>query len=168
LPICDVDGPRHAAEVAMRRVYVITGLTFLLLAVFLGYHASALRYYTPLGPGPGFFPVWLCGLLGLLAVVVIAQAVVAKPEALPDEFFATRSGYRRIAAVLLGLLAVAILMPTFGFRLTMLVFYVALPSLLGRRHPLETLLLAFAGSFGVFYLFVEFLSQPLPVGIFGI
>jgi putative tricarboxylic transport membrane protein len=152
----------------MRRVYVVTGITFLLLAAFLGYHASALRYYTPLGPGPGFFPMWLCGLLGLLALVVIAQAVFAKSEPLPDDFFASRSGYRRIATVLIGLLAVAILMPTFGFRLTMLAFFLALLSLLGRRHPLETLLLALAGSFGVFYLFVEFLSQPLPVGIFGI
>jgi putative tricarboxylic transport membrane protein len=152
----------------MRRVYVITGLAFLLLAALLGYHAFALRYYTPLGPGPGFFPLWLCGLLGVLALVVIVQAVLARPEALPDDFLASRSGYRRIAAVVVGLLAVAILMPTLGFRLTMFAFYVALLSLLGRRHPLETLVLSLAGSFGVFYLFVEFLSQPLPIGTFGI
>lgn len=59
-------------------------------------------------------------------------------------------------------------MPTLGFRLTMLAFFLALLSLLGRRHPLETSILALIGSFGTFYLFVEFLSQPLPVGIFGI
>jgi putative tricarboxylic transport membrane protein len=152
----------------MRRVYVITGLSFLLLAAFLGYHAFALRYYTPLGPGPGFFPLWLCGLLGLLALVVIAQAVFARPEALPDDFFASKAGYRRIATVLVGLLAVALLMPTLGFRLTMFAFYIALLTLLGRRHPLETLALSLVGSFGVFYLFTEFLSQPLPVGKFGI
>jgi hypothetical protein len=27
---------------------------------------------------------------------------------------------------------------------------------------------ALVGSFGAFYLFVEFLSQPLPVGFLGI
>lgn len=151
----------------MRRTYQITGLVFLLLAAFLGYYASGLSYYTPLGPGPGFFPRWLCILLALLAMVVLLQATFRQRDALPEDFFAPASGYRRIAAILVALIAVANLMPTFGFRLTMLVFYLALLSLLGRRHPLETLILALIGSFGTFYLFVEFLSQPLPVGIFG-
>lgn len=160
-----VTGP---SKNAMRRTYQITGLVFLLLAAFLGHHAWGLSYYTPLGPGPGFFPLWLCILLALLAVVVFLQATFRQPVALPENFFAPASGYRRIAAILISLFAVATLMPTFGFRLTMLAFYLALLSLLGRRHPLETLVLAVIGSFGTFYVFVEFLSQPLPVGIFGI
>lgn len=152
----------------MRCVYQITGLVFLLLASFLGYHAFALRYYTPLGPGPGFFPLWLCGLLGLLALVVIFQATFAQSDPLPEDFFPLASGYKRIVAVVAGLVAVALLMPILGFRLTMLGFYLALLTLLGRRHAVETVILALVGSFGTFYLFVEYLSQPLPVGIFGI
>ena len=152
----------------MRRTYQITGLVFLVLAAFLGYHAWGLSYYTPLGPGPGFFPRWLCLLLALLAVVVFLQATFRQPDALPQDFFAPASGYKRIAAILIALFAVAGMMPTVGFRLTMMVFYLALLFLLGRRQPLETLTLAAIGSFGTFYIFVEFLSQPLPVGIFGI
>lgn len=152
----------------MRRTYQITGLVFLLLAAFLGYHAWRLSYYTPLGPGPGFFPLWISILLALLAAFVFLQATFRQPAALPGDFFAPASGYRRIAAILIALFAVANLMPTLGFRLTMLAFYLALLSLLGRRHPLETLILALIGSFGTFYVFVELLSQPLPIGIFGI
>ena len=152
----------------MRRSNQITGLVFLLLSAFLGYHAWRLSYYTPLGPGPGFFPLWICILLALLAAFVFLRATFRESNALPEGFFAPASGYRRIAAVVIALSAVAILMPTLGFRLTMLGFYLALLSLLGRRHPLETLILALIGSFGVFYLFVEFLSHPLPVGVFGI
>ncbi len=152
----------------MRRSYQITGLVFLLLAAFLGYRAWGLSYYTPLGPGPGFFPLWICILLAVLAAFVFLQATFRQPSALPEGFFASASAYRRIAAVLVALLAVATLMPTLGFRLTMLAFYLVLLSLLGRRNPLETLILALIGSFGVFHLFVEYLSLPLPVGMFGI
>lgn len=152
----------------MRRTHQVSGLLFLLVAAFLGYHAWGLSYYTSLGPGPGFFPVWLCILLALLGAIVFLQATVREPVSLPEDFFAPASGYGRIAAVLIALFAVANVMPTLGFRLTMLVFYVGLLSALGRRHPVETLIFAFLGSFGTFYVFVEFLSQPLPVGIFGI
>ena len=151
----------------MRRSYQATGAAFLLLAAFLGYHAWRLSYYTPLGPGPGFFPLWICALLGLLAAFVFLDATFRQPHALPEGFFAPASGYRRIVSVLIALFAVAGLMPTLGFRVTMLAFFLALLSLLGRRHPLETLILALIGSFGTFHLFVEFLSLPLPVGVVG-
>lgn len=152
----------------MRRSHQITGVVVLLVAGFLGYHAWRLAYYTPLGPGPGFFPLWICILLALLATFVVVNATFREPSALPEDFFATAPAYRRIAAVLIALFAVANLMPILGFRLTMLAFYIALLSLLGRRHPLETLTLALIGSFGVFHLFVEFLSLPLPVGVLGL
>ena len=151
----------------MQRAYQITGIVFLLIAAFLGYHALNLRYYTPLGPGPGFFPVWLCGLLALLAVALVVQARFAAAEPLPEDFFAPRSGYLRILVVLIGLFAIPALMPTFGFRLTMLAFYLVLLTFLGRRNPIEIVVLALAGSFGAFYVF-QLLSQPLPVGVFGI
>lgn len=151
----------------MQRTYQITGIVFLLIAVLLGYHSLTLRYYTSLGPGPGFFPIWLCILLGLLAVALIVQARRAAPEPLPDGFFASRAGYFRILVVLVGLFAVPTLMPFFGFRLTMLAFYLVLLIFLGRRNPVEIVVLALAGSFGAFSVF-QLLSQPLPVGVFGI
>jgi len=33
------------------------------MSAFLAREALNLRYYTPLGPGPGFFPLWLAVLL---------------------------------------------------------------------------------------------------------
>jgi putative tricarboxylic transport membrane protein len=152
----------------VRRTYQITGLVFVLLAAFLGYQAAALRYYTSLGPGPGFFPLWLCGLLGVLGVIVALQATFAPAAPLPADFFPSRTGAVRIAAVLVALFAVAFAIRGLGFRLTMLPFFAVLLSTLGRRHPLETAVLSVAGSFGIYYLFTELLSLPLPVGTFGI
>ncbi len=152
----------------MRPVYQITGIAFLLLGAVLAYHALRLRYYTPLGPGPGFFPLWLCGLLMVLALCLCLQARFKNKEPLPADFFPARASAWRIGAVLIGLLAVAALLPLLGFRLTMLGFYLGLLWVLGQRHVFAAIVLALIGSFGTYTLFVEFLSQPLPIGKLGI
>ena len=151
----------------MRRTYQITGLVLLPLALFLGYHASRLSYYTSIGPGPGFFPVWLCGLLALLAIVMIVQASFGSPEPMPVGFFADRLGVLRIAAAVAGLFATAGLMGVLGFRFTTFAFYVVLLLVLGRRNPIEIAALAAVGSLGVYTLFSQVLSRPLPIGALG-
>lgn len=152
----------------MRRVGQLTGCAFFLLSVGLGYASSSLKYYTPLGPGPGFFPVWMCIFLGLLSLCVVVQSSRHSPVGLPNEFFPTRRGALRMLVVVVELFLLALLLPVLGFRLTMLAFYVITLVLLGRRNPFEIVFFALIGSFGAFYLFVEFLSQPLPVGVLGI
>jgi hypothetical protein len=149
-----------------RRAYQLCGLAALLAAALLGYQAVGLRYYTRIGPGPGFFPRWLCGILALLAVVVIVRATwskeVAAPIPLPD-----RQATLRILGVVAALIAVAALTATLGFRLTMLAFYLAVIAVLGRWRWIETPVLALLGSFATYYVFVEWLKLPLPVGILG-
>jgi putative tricarboxylic transport membrane protein len=152
--------------VPARRAYQLSGLAALLVAVVLGYQAAGLTYYTRIGPGPGFFPRWLCGILGLLALVVIARATWSQdagaPIPVPD-----RQAAPRILAVVAALIMVAALTTTLGFRLTMMAFYLTVIAVLGRWRWIETPVLALLGSFVTFYLFVEWLKLPLPVGIFG-
>lgn len=152
----------------MKRWYQITSVMSMLVAVFLAREALKLRYYTPLGPGPGFFPLWLSILLAILAVAMFWQATFGKPEAMPADFYADRSGYLRIGAVVAALVGVIVLMGPLGFRLVMLAFYLFLLTVLGRQHPLVTGIVALAGSFGVYYVFVHWLAVPLPIGLFGI
>ena len=152
--------------VPARRAYQLSGLAALLVAVVLGYQAAGLTYYTRIGPGPGFFPRWLCGILALLALVVIARATWRRTPGRP---FPCPIGKRppRILAVVAALIAVAALTTTLGFRLTMMAFYLAVIAVLGRWRWIETPVLAVLGSFVTFYLFVEWLKLPLPVGVFG-
>jgi putative tricarboxylic transport membrane protein len=150
----------------MRLAYQITGIILLSVALFLGYEASRLTYDTAMGPGPGFFPLWLCGLLGLLALAMLLQATFGKPEPRAGNFFAAPLGYFRIAVAVAGLLATAALMNTAGFSITIFLFYVVLLTALGRRNPVEITAFAALGSFGVYYLFSQLLSRPLPRGPF--
>ncbi|MBS1115750.1 MAG: hypothetical protein H6Q87_134 [candidate division NC10 bacterium] len=152
----------------MRRPYQITSIVLLGLSAFLAREALRLRYYTPLGPGPGFFPLWLAVLLAVLAAAMFWRATFRTPEPMPDGFFADRRGYLRIGAVLGALALVIALLDSLGFCLVMLGFYTFLLLVLGRQHPVVTVVVALAGSVGVYYVFVHWLAVSLPVGIFGI
>ncbi len=152
----------------MKRPYQITSAILLGLSAFLAWEALKLRYYTRLGPGPGFFPLWLAIFLAVLAAAMFWQATFRKPETMPDGFCADRRGYLRIGAVLGALVWVIALMDSLGFCLVMLGFYVFLLLVLGRQHPVVTGIVALAGSFGVYYVFVHWLAVSLPMGIFGV
>jgi putative tricarboxylic transport membrane protein len=152
----------------MRRSYQITGAALLLLAVFVAVESLKLRYYTPLGPGPGFFPFWLAVLLGALAIGMVLQATLGEPEPMPEDFFADRIGYLKMGAVVLALVVVTLALEPLGFCLTMFAVYAFLLLTLGRQRFLVTLLVALGGSFGVYYVFVRWLQVPLPQGLFGL
>ena len=151
----------------MKRPYQVTSVVVMCMAAFLANASLELRYYTPLGPGPGFFPLWLSILLAILAIAMFWQATFGKSDAMPDDFFAGRKGYLRIGAVVAALVGVIALMEPLGFCLVMLAFYLFLLSALGRQHLVVIGLVALAGSLGVYYVFVHWLAVPLPIGLFG-
>ncbi|MEO8305393.1 MAG: tripartite tricarboxylate transporter TctB family protein [Betaproteobacteria bacterium] len=151
----------------MRRTYQFTGSILLCLAVYVGYESLKLRYYTTLGPGPGFFAFWLSLILGVLAAAMMLQATFGRPEPMPPDTFADRGGYLRVGAVALAILAAALLLERIGFRLTMFAVYFFVLRMLGKQSLLTVLVIALMGSFGVYFVFVRWLSVPLPVGVFG-
>lgn len=151
----------------MQRVYQITGLVLLALAAAVVYGALQLRYYTSLGPGPGFFSFWLGLALGLLALAMILQTLRGVPEQLPYDFLPDRAGALRMGAIVLSLLAATLLMERLGFCLTMLLVLVFLLRSLGGFGWIATAITALTGSFGIYYVFVKWLLVPLPAGIFG-
>lgn len=150
----------------MRRAQQIAGLALVALALFLGWQAAQLSYYSSLGPGPGFFPLWLCILLGLLSVAALINSLRGASDPAPP-FWPERTALLRIVTVIVGLAFIAAAMSTLGFPLTMLVFYLVLTLALGSRRPLEILATALIGSFGLYHVFTRYLSQPLPPGVLG-
>lgn len=151
----------------MQRVYRIAGLALLALAAAVVYGALQLRYYTSLGPGPGFFSFWIGIVLGLLALVMIAQTFRQSPEPLAWDFVPDRAGFIRIGLVLLSLLIAALFLERIGFFLTMLVVYMLLLRGLGGYRLLTTAVAAVLVSFGTYYVFVKWLNVPLPSGVLG-
>lgn len=151
----------------MKRTYQITGVVFLLFSAFIVRESLDLKFYTSLGPGPGFFPFWLAVFLGALALGMMYQATFKPQEPMPSDFFAPMKGYLRNLAIILALIFVVVFLDELGFRLSMFAFYMFLLFALGRQNIIVTLLVSLAGSWGVYYVFVEWLKVILPTGMFG-
>ncbi len=152
----------------MKRPYQITGTVVVFFSAFVAVESLSLKFYTSYGPGPGFFPFWISVFLGLLAANMVFRATFQPRDPMPDGFFASKKGYLRVGAILLALVATIVFMDELGFRPMMLLFYLFLLSALGRQNHLVTAAVALAGSWGVYYVFVELLKVPLPIGMFGI
>jgi putative tricarboxylic transport membrane protein len=139
------------------------------LAAVLG--ALPLGYWTELGPGPGFFPLWLGVLLAGLGAGWLLMELRAwrarragVPVALPageDEEVPAYS-LPTAVAIVVSLCILAASLEVVGYQLSMLVFLLFHLLVLGRRGPLESAVISLVGSFGVFVIFTRLLTVALP------
>lgn len=151
----------------MKRAWIAT--SFVLLAFFAVAIAYARDYtmYDALGPGPGFFPFWLA-LVGLvLAGLLLVETAFAKASG-PVDLPRAWQDLIRPLAVLLSLGLCAALLDVLGYRIVAFLFIAGLLLALGARPLWVTLVMALAGSWGVFHVFYFWLKVPLPYGVFGI
>lgn len=151
----------------MTRAHQITAVIIMLVSAYFAWESLDLSFYTPIGPGPGFFPFMISIALGLLGAISMIETTIRPKEQLPPDFWAPRAAYFRIGAVSLALLGTIFLMEWLGFRITMLLFYLLLFFSFGKVRPVWAILVAVAGSVGVYYVFVKWLMIPLPVGPLG-
>jgi putative tricarboxylic transport membrane protein len=151
----------------MRRVHQVAALTILALGAFLLQGALDLHYFTSIGPGPGFFPVWLAAILCLLAALMFLGATFGKTETAPADLFPSRSGVLRVGAVIAALAGAALLLDRIGFSPTMLLMNLFVLLALGRHRLSTVLIVSIVGSFGIGYVFTEWLDVPLPAGELG-
>jgi putative tricarboxylic transport membrane protein len=131
----------------------------LLVFAFFGYESLQLSLRDALGPGPGFFPFWLSVAGGVLALILLVQV--------SRGLFATETDILKfelgpVALVLAGLVGGAACLELLGFRVAMLLMLGYLLLVLGVRNWLAIGVFAAAGSFGVYYVFTDFLKVPLP------
>ncbi len=149
----------------VRRGWQIASVGFLALFLFSIWKAASLPLRDALGPGPGFFPLWL-GIVGsLLAVLLLLEARRARSLASSDDTFMPASDAAlRIVFVLVALAAAAFLFERIGYRFTVIAFALALLPALGIRSVTAIVVFALATSLGVFHVFYHWLKVPLPIG----
>lgn len=148
----------------MKRPYQITALILFFLAALIAYGSLQLKYYTRLGPGPGFFPFWISISLAGLSLVMFYQATFKKSDPRPEDLIDSRIGYLRALCICAAWIWAAAMLERLGFRLAMLVFFPFLLLTLGRVKWYIVVLISLIGSVVTFYVFTILLGAPLPVG----
>ncbi len=146
----------------MKIAQLLAGLIFLGAAVYVMTEALRLKYYDAIGPGAGFFPIWLGLALGLLSLGWLVQVWRGGGGDLGERFLPSRQGMTRVAVIVIALILFVALLSPVGFRLTMLGFLLFMLIVLGRGNLLAKAVIALLGSFGLYYAFYNWLGVPLP------
>ncbi len=146
----------------MQRVQQGAALCFMVFSALVVWDSLDLEYYTKLGPGAGFFPLWLGIGMGVLSTIWLVQVSWRTGPAQDAAFLPVRSGIVRILAITGSLVVAGLLMDLLGFQVTMLLLLVFLLLVLGRQPVWLTVIIALAGSIGVYWVFVAYLDVQLP------
>jgi len=152
----------------VKRGWLVATAAFFALFCFAIWESLSLPQMDALGPGPGFFPLWLALLGAVLSLLLAVET--ARLSSLGDgtSLIPARDAMFRVIAIVVVLAASALALEHFGWRITAtLVALILLPAL-GARSPFAIIPFAAAAGFGVFHVFYHWLKVPLPIGTFGI
>ena len=156
-----------AKQPTMAVAHRTTAIILFVLAAFFGWQAAKLQFYTPVGPGAGFFPICLSVGLGALAAVMFTQSLWSAPESMAADFSPGRQGALRIGATLAGLVFFVLALGPLGFRITTFVLSLCLIHVFGAVRPLVSVPVSAALGLGVYFIFSDVLKIALPTGPFG-
>ena len=139
------------------------GTALVLLAVVTAWETRRLPLGTLHNPGPGYMPLVLALILGLLGVLVALRGggslrlgALRWPEA------------GHAVAILLGCTFAAVALERVGYRLTVIVLVGLLLGVMERKRPAVVAAVALGLSFASFFLFSNLLKVPLPRGPWGL
>ncbi len=151
----------------MTRVHQAASLLIIAFCSWVGITSVQMTYYTSIGPGPGFFPFWLALIMGVLSAIWFIQLWLRPLPGSAMDFVPNRAGCIRVVALILSALIFGLVLEKVGFSLSMFVFLLFLLIALGRQSIMVTLSVSLLGSFGVYFLFTQYLKVPLPAASIG-
>jgi hypothetical protein len=142
--------------------YLIGGV-LLVCAVFI-FRSAVVPILRQTRSRPGFFPVWLSGLLVLLSILYIIDSIRSEKVALKD-ILPQGKELKKVLALLGGMILFIVMVPYTGFLTASIVLLLILFSLDYKWY--SGILISGAVGITACYVFKNFLSVPLPPGPFG-
>ena len=148
----------------LRNGDVISGAILSALGTFIIIQSAIWPYYSPDGPGPGFFPMWY-GLLMVALALWLMISAATKPKAEAGKVFTVNT--RRALTVWLGLVVCLVAMAWIGFTTAFGLYTVFIGSYVLGRSLIAGVITAVASSAGFYIVFWEILGVQIPFGPWG-
>ena len=105
----------------MRRADQVAGLALLVFGIwYIAVAVAQYPYWSSTGPGSGFFPVWLGGVMAVLALLLVARAARAREEG--GSWLPRGHGLTRLVTVLVATALFVALLRTLGMILATVFF----------------------------------------------
>ena len=133
---------------------------------YVCYGGAKLPYVAEVGPGPGFFPLWIgIGLLIFSACLACAAFAGARKPAANDALSGAKAS--RAMAGWLALMVAIALFAWVGFGVSFVLLTVFLVVVLDRRPPLLALGVGIILAVAFHLIFVVALNVSLPAASWG-
>jgi len=129
--------------------------------------AAKLAYVSDVGPGPGFFPLWLgIGLIVFAACLAFASHTRPPGSHAHDKSPVSKTAGRALAGWLALMVAIALL-GRIGFLLSFVALAIFLIVILDRRPVLLAFIVGMGLATAFQLIFVVGLDVSLPKGVWG-
>ena len=139
-----------------------SGLTLILLALFVAWENRAYPLGTLQEPGPAYTPLVIAVFIGVMGLLIVLRggasprlSAMKWPEA------------PRAVVILAACAAATFALEPLGYRITIAALLVFFLGVVERRSPLAVAAVSAGFSLASFYLLADLLRVPLPVGPWG-
>ena len=148
----------------MGRADRISGIFWLLFAIFVGIQSYRLGLGTLHKPGPGFLYFWTSIALGIMSLVVLIQAGISKKAGVPEISIFGKQNMLKIALVLISVFLYALLMETLGFIPVTLLLFIFLLGVIEKKRWSFTIFVGVVVTVISYLIFETWLRSQLPKG----
>jgi len=145
---------------------LISGACLAAFGLYVISVAAKLPYVSEVGPGPGFFPLWLGIGLMIFASYLMLSSVLALKKESPSDSSSWQASGRALAGWFALMVAIA-LFGWIGFSLSFVFLTMFLIVALDRRPLLLSAGVAIGLAVAFHFLFVMALDVSLPAGRWG-
>jgi hypothetical protein len=152
----------------MKKYDRTSSLVWLVFAVYICVESSRLSFGSFHNPGPGFLPLLIGLILGILSFIVFLLASLSRETETIDQPWYPKERWKKLIWVLVALFAYAICLETLGFLISTFLLLVFL-----FRAGIETQKWMWAiggsavASLSSYAVFELWLKTQLPKGILG-
>lgn len=152
----------------MRKAQLIGSLIMTFISIVIIVMSAQMPYYSRFGFSYGFMPLWTGIFLVILSILWFFEVFRSKTEEYESKFVDDYEGFKKAAALLLSVIAVAFLLNRLGFYLTLIAFSLFVILWIERERStkaIKDLIILGVVILGIYGLFDVFLKISFPRGI---
>jgi len=136
------------------------GIVFLAIGILFFAYSLIYPYSSEVGPGSGFFPIWISGFLIVLALIYIYESVKGNDSA--EEI--TKDGFRKVLMIIIFMVLFVLFLPVAGFNISGTAFLFAM---FFKSYKLaKNLIISIVSTLAIYFLFL-LLGVQLPLNALG-
>ncbi len=147
----------------MRLADLIGGVFVLILGFAVVFFSSQFTYYSEFGPGPGFLPLWVGIIICACGIYIVIDLL--RKRGGKEEFFKPRT--RLGLQIFIAIIVTFLLLPFLGFAIGLALFIGVTMRMMGKHRWALCGLTAIVTAIGIHFIFVSWLTIPLPRGWIG-